>query len=142
MARATLYIPDEHPAAVLALARMAKTQLEIAEALGIHITTFKVWLNEHPEFKANYVLGLEDAVDRTERSLFERANGYSHVSEKLFMFGGEVIRAETVEHYPPDPVSLKLFLTNKRAKDWKERNTQEHTGPGGGPIQVITGVPE
>lgn len=127
--RPTDYNPDEHPAAVRALAAKWKPKTAIAEALGINRCTLDRWLVAHPELAAEYELGRDDAHDFTEKSLFERANGYSHPSEKIVVVtgphgtGSSVERVEIIEHYPPDPASLRMWLNNRRPKDWQDKQT-------------------
>ena len=43
--------------------------------------------------------------------LRDRALGYSHSSEKIFLNrDGEVVRVETIEHYPPDTKAAETWL--------------------------------
>lgn len=49
------------------------------------------------------------------QSLFHRGIGYSHKAEKIaFDKEGNVLRAEYVEHYPPDTASMIFWLKNRR----------------------------
>ena len=57
--------------------------------------------------------------DRVERSLAQRAMGYTYHAEKVFHFQGRVIRATTVEHLPPDPGAAKFWLCNRRPDKWR-----------------------
>lgn len=133
MARPSDYVPDEHPKAVRLLAAKWKSQREIAEVLGIAHSTFVRWLAEHPELSVQYKLGREDATDNVERALYERATGYTFPSEKIVVvsggqgMGSSVERVDITEHYPPDPAALKLWLTNRRGKDWSDKQSIEHT---------------
>jgi hypothetical protein len=42
----------------------------------------------------------------------------------------------TIEHVPADVGAAKLWLTNRKPKEWRETSRMEHTGAGGGPIEV------
>ena len=95
-----------------------------------------------PEFSAAVRQGKEDASDRVERALFERACGYSHPAVKILVVDKGVQKVDYIQHYPPDTAAASLWLRNMRPVYWKERQTLEHSGPGGTPIQVITGVPD
>lgn len=101
--------------------------------LGIAHSTFVRWLAEHPELSVQYKLGREDATDNVERALYERATGYTFPSEKIVVvsggqgMGSSVERVDITEHYPPDPAALKLWLTNRRGKDWSDKQSIEHT---------------
>lgn len=128
------YNAAEHPAAAQQLARMAKTQLEIAEALGIGLATFKRWMDVHPLFRAAYELGCDAAIDHAERALWERATGYTFSSEKIVVVSGgqgagsSVERVPITEHVPPDPTCLKYLLGNRRPARWTDKTQQDHTG--------------
>ena len=41
---------------------------------------------------------------------------------------GEPVCAPYVQHFPPDVGAAKLWLTNRRPKDWRERREVEVTG--------------
>lgn len=126
------YDADEHPKAIRPLAAKWMPKCEIAEILGVATTTLDRWLKEHPEFAAAYALGRDDATDHVERSLYARANGYSHPSEKIVVVSGgkdegaSIERVPITEHYPPDAAALKFWLTNRKPKDWAEKSTVTH----------------
>ena len=54
----------------------------------------------------------DDDIDRVERALMKRAEGYEHKES----------------HYPPDVHAIKFFLSNKRSQDWREKTAVEHSG--------------
>ena len=93
---------------------------DIADALHIHIDTLRVYKLIEP-FKTFYNEGLQAAVARVERSLFERANGFEHPEEVVFQYQGEVIRAKTTKKYPPDFQSMSKFLNNKAPDKWSDK---------------------
>lgn len=115
------------------------TDYELAMEFGVDVRTIWRWTTKYPEFcqalkaKAGY-------DDRIERKLAERALGYTYDSEKVFQFQGVPVRVKTVEHVPPDPGAAKLWLCNRRPKEWRETSHHEHSGPGGGPIQIDSGT--
>jgi hypothetical protein len=57
---------------------------------------------QHSEFLDALKLGAKEANSRTERSLYQKANGYSYDSVKIFMPAGakKPIYAPYVEHVP------------------------------------------
>jgi hypothetical protein len=62
------------------------------------------------------------ADQRVERSLYERAVGYSYHSEKLFCHEGDVIRVPITEHVPPDVKVAMHWLHNRKPKECKEHD--------------------
>jgi transcriptional regulator with XRE-family HTH domain len=134
MARPTKYNAEEHPDLARKLTGMGKTQADMAEAFGVARSTIEEWINAHPAFSVAIKLGKEDASDRVERALLERAVGYSHPSEKIVVVsdgqgnGSHVERVDTTEHYPPDTAAAMAWLKNRRAKEWKDKQEVEITG--------------
>jgi hypothetical protein len=47
---------------------------------------------------------------------------------------GMPVYAQYIEHLPPDPGACKLWLTNRRKKDWTDTSKLEHTGKDGEPL--------
>lgn len=119
------------------MASAGATDTEIAEKLGIHVTTFYDWRHAHPEFAKATQLGKEAADDRVERSLYHRAIGYSHPAVKIMQSEGEVIVEPYVERYPPDTQAASLWLRNRRPKDWKDKQEIEHSGSIGFAEQLV-----
>jgi hypothetical protein len=39
-----------------------------------------------------------------------------------------LVRAPPGADDPPDPAAARFFLTNRRAKEWRERQEVEHSG--------------
>lgn len=144
--RPSKYDPDEHPKLARELTGNGKTQAEMAELFGVCRATIETWQVEHPEFLVAVKLGREDATDRVERALFERATGYEHQTEKILTVGqgggvSEVERVPFIEHYPPDTAAIKLWLTNRRQVAWRERTEVEHSGTLS-LAQIVAGTPK
>ena len=65
--------------------------------------------------------GKQAADDRVERSLYQRANGYSHPAVKTFMTrDGKTVEHKYTEHYPPDTTAAIFFLKNRRPDRWRD----------------------
>jgi transposase-like protein len=124
----------EHCAAARLLTGNGKTVADLAEHFGVSRDTITQWRHAHPEFSAAIDLGREDACDRVARALFERAVGYEHPAVKILAVsdggdsGSHVEKVPYTERYPPDPAAARFFLTNRRAKEWRERQEVEHSG--------------
>jgi hypothetical protein len=112
------------------LAAQGATDVEIADALEIHVATFYRWKAEHSEFREATGAGKEAADDRVEASLYHRAVGYSHDAVKIFMPAGaeNPVIAHYREHYPPDTAAASLWLRNRRADKWRDKQDIEHSG--------------
>ncbi len=112
------------------------TDDEVANLLGVSRQTVYRWRIQHEDFCYAAKIGKEIADDRVERSLYEKAVGYTIETEKLFHHAGLITRATATEFVHPDPQSIKLWLTNRKAASWSDTTKREVSGPGGGPIVV------
>jgi hypothetical protein len=107
------------------LCELAATDFELADFFGVDTATIYRWKNSHADFCEAVKVGKEKADDRVERSLFQRAVGYTFESEKVFQYQGEIIRAKTVEHVPPEPGAAFNWLKNRRREVWRDRQELE-----------------
>jgi len=118
--RPTDYRP-EYAKVAGAMARLGGTDFDIAEELGVMTSTIWRWRSKHPEFCSALLEGKDAFDDRIERSLAMKAAGYSYHSQKVFNYEGCVVRADIVEHIPPDVGAIKLWLGNRRPDKWKDK---------------------
>lgn len=128
------YKPDEHPAAARLLVGNGATLLDLAEHFGVSPSTIGEWKRVHPEFSAQIDLGRKDQTDKVERSLFERATGYTFPSEKIVVVSqgaglpSVVERVDIKEHVPPDVTAQIHWLKNRRPEDWKDKQQLDISG--------------
>lgn len=117
-----------HPKAAKALCARGATIAELAAAFDVAISTIWLWKTRHPEFIESCRLGLEAATDRVERSMFERAVGYTHDTVKIFLPAGasKPVYASYLKHIPPDPRTGEFWLTNRRPDRWKNKQSVAH----------------
>lgn len=102
------------------LCELGATDMELANFFGVETRTIYRWRNSVPEFCQSVVVGKEAADERVKRSLFNRAVGYTFESEKVFQFQGQIVRAQTTEHVPPDPGAALNWLKNRQPGEWRE----------------------
>ncbi|OPH81827.1 hypothetical protein [Nitrobacter vulgaris] len=133
------YNPDIHPKAAKALCAKGATIAELAAAFDVAISTIWLWKVSHPEFFESCRLGLEAATDRIERSMFERAVGYTHESTKIFMPAGasKPVYASYLEHVPPDPRAGEFWLTNRAPDRWKHKQKIEQNEATDSPLRLL-----
>ncbi len=105
---------------------LGATDYELANFFEVDTRTIYRWKNTHPDFCQAVVVGKEKADDRVERALYNRAVGYSFETEKVFQYQGDVIRADTVEHVPPDPGAAMNWLKNRRPGEWRDKIDHVH----------------
>jgi len=120
------------------LIALGATDMELAAFFRVTPRTIENWKLRHPEFFQTLKVAKDEADARVERRLWERAMGYSVATEKLFCSHGKVIRAEIVEHYPPDTTACIFWLKNRQPERWRDRVDVQHQD---GRIGVIGRMP-
>lgn len=118
---------DEFAKQAQKLALLGATDIEIADFFEVSVATIYRWKHSHEDFCEALRVGKDALDDRVERSLYQRAVGYTYESEKLFRFEGKVIRAPIREHVPPETGAAMSWLKNRRREQWQERIEHKHT---------------
>lgn len=108
------------------LAKLGATDFEIAEFFKVSDRTLRNWKHEHAGFRDSLQLGKDEADNRVERALYQRAVGYSHDSVKVFQDKGKPVVVDIVEHLPPDVQAAQYWLNNRRGNSWKSKSEVEH----------------
>lgn len=113
---------------VKSLAVKGWTDNEMAAFFDIDRSTWYRWKNKHPEF-CDALKGWKEFADQiVERSLFERAIGYSHPEDKIFNNNGVKLVVPTMKHYPPDTTAAIFWLKNRDRENWRDVQDRNHTG--------------
>ncbi|NTJ63530.1 helix-turn-helix domain-containing protein [Agrobacterium rhizogenes] len=123
--RKSTYKPEYAPMAAKAC-QFGATNFELGQMFGVSSSTIIAWTHEHHEFSEAVTCGKDKADERVARSLFNRAVGYSYESEKVFSYQGDIVRAEVVEHVPPDPGAAMNWLKNRRPGEWRDKIDHVH----------------
>ncbi|MBY8826373.1 helix-turn-helix domain-containing protein [Sphingomonas colocasiae] len=110
------------------LCELGATDFELADFFDVDVRTIHRWKHSQPEFAAALRVGKDIADDRVERAYYNRAIGYSYVAEKIFQHQGKVLRADYVEHMPPDSSAAFNWLRNRRPEQWRDRQERHVTG--------------
>jgi hypothetical protein len=131
--RPSLYKP-EYVVQAKKLCLLGATDRELADFFKVSEQTLNTWKAQHPEFLESLKVGKEQADQRVERSLYQRAVGYSHPDVHVSNFQGDVTLTPITKHYPPETTAGIFWLKNRRPEEWRDRI--EHTGKDGGPIQT------
>ena len=103
------------------------TDVDIARIFRVNECTINRWKKD-PKVMQALKKGKDVADAQVERSLFERAMGYSHTSEEIHVIKGQVVRVPIIKHYPPDTVAQIFWLKNRQSGQWRDRQEVEHGG--------------
>lgn len=129
-----VYLPD-HLLLVRAIAMRGYTDEEIAEHFGVGPGAIEGWKTLYPDFREALESGRTHADAEVVVSLYKRATGYDY-DEETAVGGRSPSVMKVRRHAPPDLSAIKLWLTNRQAEHWGDRQQHEHSGRGGGPIEV------
>ncbi|QIB38135.1 helix-turn-helix domain-containing protein [Rhizobium oryzihabitans] len=124
MARQTSYKP-EYAEQAEKLCEQGLTDKQLAEFFGVSDRTIQRWKIEYPEFCQSLKVGKDISDEAVERSLFQRAIGYSHPDVDIKVIDGQVVKTEVTKHYPPDTVAAIFWLKNRKPKDWRDKQEVE-----------------
>ncbi len=118
------------------LCALGATDEDLADFFKVSIRTISNWKSEHDEFLQALKGGKDNADTRVERSLYQRAIGYTSDAVHFASYQGVVTQTPYREHVPPDTTAMIFWLKNRRPDLWRDKNIQEHTGADGGPIDI------
>lgn len=107
------------------LCLLGATDEDLYNFFGVCEKTLNNWKRAHPEFLQALKDGKEVADANVGARLYERALGYSHPEDKIFICDGEPLVVPTVKHYPPDTTACIFWLKNRRSQNWRDKNVQE-----------------
>ena len=124
--RPTKYKPEYAKIAYKLCLLKKATDKDLAEIFDTTEQTVNAWKKEQPEFLEAIKEGKDRADTNVAASLYERATGYSHPEDKVFLYDGEPIVVPTTKHYPPDTAAAFIWLKNRAG--WRDKQDIEHSG--------------
>jgi hypothetical protein len=111
------------------LAKKGFTDREISICLNVTEQTFNNWKKANQKFFESLKSWKAEADEKVEKSLYERAQGYSHPDTWVGQYQGEIITKDIVKHYPPDATSMIFWLKNRQPAKWRDKQEVELTKP-------------
>ena len=118
------YTPDMLPQ-IEKLCRLGATDLEIADFYDVDVRTIHRWKLEHEDFCHALKVGKETSDARVERSLYQRATGYSYDTVKIFNADGQPLIVPYREHVPPSDTAMIFWLKNRKPAEWRDRAPEQ-----------------
>jgi hypothetical protein len=124
--------------AIIHLAGLGYTNVEIAEAVGIAEWTLQAWIRDD-ESLSQAVKSAKRLVDsEVEQALLKRAKGLAIKKTQFATFQGQITdREEYEEIIPPDTRAIEFWLKNRQPERWTEKKTIAHEGVKGIDINFI-----
>lgn len=101
------------------------TVSELADMFGVANKTIYQWQQTYPDFAAAFGELGNDFDKRIERTLAERALGYTFDSVKIFQNKGVPVVVPYKEHVPPDIGAIKMWLSARQPEKWRVKDELE-----------------
>jgi Helix-turn-helix domain of resolvase len=122
--RPSKYRP-EYARIAKAMVNRGSTIGEIAELFGVANSTIYLWQQTHAAFSEIFSDIGEPYDVRVERTLAERALGYTYDAVKIFNNKGKPVIVPYREHVPPDISAIKLWLSARKPERWRVKDELE-----------------
>lgn len=130
-------------------ARDGLTEVQIAQNIGINVSTLYTWKNKYSEIH-DALKGSKEIADRiVENSLYKKANGFfttikkSHKVKDIEYENGrkvrEVERIELIDeeiYIPPDTTAQIFWLKNRKTAEWRDKREYDIGGKDGDSIKI------
>ena len=108
------------------LARMGWTDAQMADFFDVDERTWHRWKAADEEFRQALKEWKDEADARVERSLYERATGYSHPDVHISNYQGHITITPVIKRYPPDTTAAIFWLKNRKPAEWRDKQEQQH----------------
>lgn len=112
-------------------ARDGLTNEQIAENMGIGLSTLYEWQNRYTEFSDALKVSKEIVDRHVENALLKRALGYTYeeCTWEPSRDTGEMILTKKIEKQViPDTTAQIFWLKNRKPEDWRDKQQIEHSG--------------
>ncbi len=123
---------------IAAWCRAGMLEKDIAKKLGISVSTFETYKNNHPELLESLKSNEEGANDLVENALYKKCIGSTYEEEVAFKCKSvyyddqdrrceeEEIKTTTVTKYlPPETMAQIIWLNNRRPDRWRRNAGKE-----------------
>lgn len=125
----TIHLPS-HLDQVKMIAKQGLTDKEMAAQFGVPDELFSKWLKAYPSFQEAIKEGRSDPDAEVVKALYKRATGMkiteSQSHEKVLKSGKKIkVKRSQTRTLPPDPDSIKFWLTNRKKAEWKNRHSAD-----------------
>lgn len=107
-------------------ARSGLTEKQIAQNLGVGVSSFSAYKLKYPALVEALKKGKEVVDFEVENALLKRALGYEYEEVRETSSAGivtEIVR--TKKYMPPDVTAQIFWLKNRKPEEWREKRDKE-----------------
>jgi hypothetical protein len=115
--RGTTY-RSEYARIAQSMCELGATDIQLARALGVSLSTMWGWQARHEEFFRAMIVGKDLPDEKVVRALYQRAVGYTYPEVELKTVRGEVKAFPKLTHIPPDVTACQAWLRARRRSEW------------------------
>ena len=119
---------DEYATQAAKLCKLGATDPDLAEFFECSVQTILNWRSKHTKFASALKVAKSRADERVERSLYQRAIGYSHPDVHITLSNGAIIETAFTKHYPPDTQAMMFWLKNRQSDTWRDKRDYDYRG--------------
>ena len=121
-------------------ARDGLTDEQIAENIGIGVSTLYDWKNKFLEFSEALKKGKEVVDRQVENALLKKALGYEYKEIKIEENKGSYKKTTVIKHIPPDTTAQIFWLKNRKKDVWGDKKETESNIDLGQIIDMLEGL--
>lgn len=103
------------------LYREGFTDAKVSNVLGVTEQTINNWKHAHCGFFESIKDWKYEADHQIEKSLFQRAKGFTLKETKVGFHEGASIVEIVDKNYPPDTASMIFWLKNRKPNQWRDK---------------------
>ncbi len=119
---------EEYATQAAKLCKLGATDPDLAEFFECSVQTILNWRSKHTKFATALKVAKTRADERVERSLYQRATGYSHPDVHITLTNGKIIETPFTKHYPPDTAAMMFWLKNRQSDTWRDKRDFDYRG--------------
>lgn len=141
MAKYTDWLTPEGLLKIEGWARDGLNNEQIAENMGIVISTLYEWQKNYSVFSDALKRGKEVVDRQVENALLKRALGYTYkeVTKEVNEKTGElVVTKEVTKEVVPDTTAQIFWLKNRKPKEWRDKQEVTLDGQVNNPLAGLT----
>lgn len=143
--KAEQWLTEEGLLLLEAWARNGLVDEQIAQNMGINVSTLYDYKKKYPEISESLKRGKEVTDIKVENALLKRALGYDYEESTYEAKYNEttqcyeqVLTKTVIKHVQPDTTAQIFWLKNRKPNVWRDKQEIEHSGNVNNPFEGLT----